>query len=102
MPGAPRRCPGRNFCVTWTYEIDPAAARSLKKLGPSATHKIINFLGKRIHGSIEPRAYGKPLVGGLKGFWRYRVEDFRIICRIEDHRVIVTVVAIGHRSTIYD
>ncbi len=86
----------------WTYEIDPAAARSLKKLGPSVTRKIVGFLEKRIHGAADPRAYGKPLVGGLKGLWRYRVEDYRIICRLEDHRVIVTVIAVGHRSTIYD
>jgi mRNA interferase RelE/StbE len=88
--------------VVWSYTIEPRADRELKRLGPAATAKIVGFLEKRIHGTRDPRAFGKPLSGSLHGLWRYRVEDYRIICRIEDHRVIVTVVAVGHRSSVYD
>jgi mRNA interferase RelE/StbE len=47
-------------------------------------------------------AFGKALRGDLKGFWRYRVKDYRILCRIEEHRVVVIVIAVGHRSSIYE
>lgn len=88
--------------MSWGYELAPTATRQLKKLGPSAAAKVFGFLDKRIKGTRDPRAFGKPLSGDLHGLWRYRVEDFRIICRIEDHRVIVTVVTVGHRSDVYD
>jgi mRNA interferase RelE/StbE len=34
--------------------------------------------------------------------WRYRIEDYRLICRLEDDRVIVLVLEIGHRSDVYE
>jgi len=45
---------------------------------------------------------GKPLIGKKAGLWRYRVGDHRIVCRIEDARVVVLVIAVGHRSKVYD
>jgi mRNA interferase RelE/StbE len=88
--------------VSWVYEITPDAARQLRDLGPSAAAEIKRFLEKRIKGSADPTAFGKALRGDLKNFWRYRVQDYRILCRIEHHRVVVLVVAVGHRSTVYD
>lgn len=88
--------------MPWEFEISPAALRHLAKVGPSTADQIISFLEKRIRGSADPTAFGKALRGDLKGFWRYRVKDYRILCRIEARRVVVIVVAVGHRSTVYD
>ena len=33
--------------------------------------------------------------------WRYRVGDYRLVCRIEDRRVVVLVLAIAHREKAY-
>jgi mRNA interferase RelE/StbE len=49
----------------------------------------------------NPRRVGKALDGKLKGFWRYRIGIYRILCRIEDERLRVVVVAVGHRDHIY-
>jgi mRNA interferase RelE/StbE len=38
---------------------------------------------------------------GLRGFWRYKIGSYRIMCRIEDERFAVVVVAVGHRDHIY-
>ena len=51
--------------------------------------------------SQAPRASGHALVGEWTGHWRYRVGDWRVIARIEDARVIVVVVTVGHRSGVY-
>lgn len=88
--------------MRWAYEIVPEAARQLRDHGPSAATEIKHFLETRIKGSVNPTAFGKALLGDLKGFWRYRVKDYRILCRIEARRVVVIVVAVGHRSTVYD
>lgn len=50
----------------------------------------------------NPRSTGKALQGAEFGeFWRYRVGDYRIICRLEDHRLVVLVVAVAHRRDAY-
>ncbi|MDP1674166.1 MAG: type II toxin-antitoxin system RelE/ParE family toxin [Burkholderiales bacterium] len=33
--------------------------------------------------------------------WRYRIGDFRVICEIQDQRLVVYALSIGHRREIY-
>lgn len=49
----------------------------------------------------DPRSVGRPLLGELTGFWRYRVGDYRVICDVRDEALIVLVVDVGHRREIY-
>lgn len=89
--------------MSWDYRIDDLAVRELRNLGPSAAARtIIDFLDKRIKGCTEPRAFGKPLRGGLHGLWRYRVQDYRLICELNDGECVVILVKAGHRSSVYD
>lgn len=88
--------------MLWAYEFTAEAQRQLRDLGPSAAADIKHFIDKRIKGAAAPTAFGKALRGDLKGFWRYRVKDYRILCRLEAQRVVVIVVAVGHRSKTYD
>jgi mRNA interferase RelE/StbE len=37
----------------------------------------------------------------LGEFWKYREGDYRPICKIEDDRLIVLVLRVGHRKEIY-
>jgi mRNA interferase RelE/StbE len=55
----------------------------------------------RIASSGDPKRLGKALRHSQKGLWRYRVRDYRIICEIQQERVVVLVVAVGHRSKVY-
>ena len=59
-------------------------------------------MDQRIAASEDPRNFGKPLRASKFGLWRYRVRDYRIICELQDKRLVVLVVAIGHRSTVYE
>ena len=59
-------------------------------------------MDNRIAGAHNPRNFGKALRHDKFGLWRYRVRDFRVICELDNDRNIVTVQAIGHRSTIYE
>jgi mRNA interferase RelE/StbE len=54
-----------------------------------------------VKGCADPRAFGKQLRGSLRAYWRYRVKDYRIICDIQDNRLVVLVVHVAHRSTAY-
>ncbi|OGX08712.1 MAG: hypothetical protein A2Z88_01825 [Omnitrophica WOR_2 bacterium GWA2_47_8] len=57
---------------------------------------ILSVIQKKL--SVDPRAYGKPLTGPFVGYWRLRVEDYRVIYRIIQDRVIVSVIKVGIRK----
>jgi len=88
--------------VPWDFEISPPAIRHLADIGPSAAEDILSFLEKRVRGTADPTAFGKALRGDLKGYRRYRVMDYRILCRIEHHRLVVVVISVGYRSGVYE
>jgi mRNA interferase RelE/StbE len=85
----------------WRVEFDRAAVRDLRKLGVDAERRILRYLRERISASDDPRRFGHALTGDLKGLWRYRIDDYRIVAAIEDDRCVVLVVAVGHRREIY-
>jgi mRNA interferase RelE/StbE len=64
--------------------------------------KLIKKWQGEIESLADPRSRGKSLSGEFKGLWRYRVENYRIICDIQDDKLIVLVLKVGHRSEVYD
>jgi len=86
----------------WRIEFDSEAARDLRKLGTVGVRAIVSYLRKRIATTEDPRRFGKPLTGDLKGLWRYRVGSYRIVAAIEDDRFVVLVVTVGPRREVYD
>lgn len=85
----------------WTIEWDIKATKDVKKCDRQTRQQIVNYLESRIATEFDPRRFGKALSGDKSGLWRYRVGDYRVICKIEDEQVIVLVVTIGHRRDIY-
>ena len=59
------------------------------------------WIEKHLVGCDDPRASGKQLTANRKGQWRYRIGDYRLICAIEDDRLIIVALSIGHRSIVY-
>ena len=83
-------------------EWDERAIKDAKKLGINASQEIVTYLKKRIAAKGDPRRFSEALVGEKSGLWRYKVRDYRVICRIEDNRLIVLVLALGQRKEVYD
>jgi mRNA interferase RelE/StbE len=86
----------------WRVEFDRDAARDLRKLGAVAERVILRYLRERIATAEDPRRFGKSLTGDLKGLWRYRVGNYRMVASIEDDRFVVLIVTVGHRRDVYD
>ena len=85
----------------YTLVYSKEALKDLKKLDNSVSRVIYAWLKKNIDGCSDPRIHGKGLTANRSGQWRYRVGNYRIICKIEDDKVIVLVLTIGHRSVVY-
>lgn len=85
--------------MAWKVDFTPAAEKDLAKLGKEEAREIRRFLRKRVEPN--PRAFGGNLKGQLREFWRWRVGDYRILAKIEDERLLVLVIQIGHRRKIY-
>lgn len=88
--------------MAWTIEYRQPVRKSLERLDPVSRKRIRKFLEERVAGLDDPRQIADRLQGSELGqFWRYRVGDYRIICDIQDGKLIVLVVEIGHRSSVY-
>jgi mRNA interferase RelE/StbE len=88
--------------LAWIVEYDPEVERDLRKLDPSIQREILDYMESRIATESDPRRFGKPLRHSKYGLWRYRVGDYRIICEIQARRLVVLVVAVGHRRSVYE
>jgi mRNA interferase RelE/StbE len=87
--------------LAWTVEIADAAERQLRKLDPQVCKRILDWLDDRIEGCKNPRHFGEALKGAKAGLWRYRIGDYRVICDIQDGRLVVLALAVGHRRDVY-
>lgn len=88
--------------MAWTIEFTDTALRQLEKLDKNVGRRIWKFLHGRIAPTVNPRSIGEALHGERLGeFWKYRVGDYRLITKIEDDRLVVLIIRIGHRREIY-
>lgn len=88
--------------MPWIIEWDVRAKKELEKLDRSIQINLINYLETRIALSDDPTCFGKALMYDKKGWWRYRVEDHRIICKISHENKSIKILAIGNRKEIYN
>jgi mRNA interferase RelE/StbE len=88
--------------LTWQIEFDELAKKELTKLDRRTAQRLLDFLKDKLLSRKDPRSMGQALRGSKLGeFWKYRVEDYRIIVSIEDDKMIVLVLRVGNRREIY-
>jgi len=88
--------------MAYSVELSAEVDRELDKLDVQRSKRILKFLHARVAKLDDPRSIGEALHGSRLGeFWKYRVGDYRLICKIEDHRLVVLVLRIGDRKEIY-
>ena len=88
--------------MTYKVVYSKTAVKQFKKMDRSIAAFILSFIEEKLVDCENPRAYGKALQGSLSEIWRYRVGDYRILAKIEDQLLVITVVEIGHRKSIYE
>ncbi len=88
--------------MAWQIEFDPDALKDLRKIDKSIQIRLVGFLRTRVSSLTNPRDIGEALSGQRLGnYWKYRVGDWRIICDIQDQKILVRVLRIGNRREVY-
>lgn len=88
--------------MAYNVELSAEVDRELGKLDALQAKRILKFLHERVAKLDDPRSIGGALHGSRLGeFWKYRAGDYRLICKIEDDRLVVLVLRVGHRKQIY-
>lgn len=86
-----------------SYRVETTARfdKEFKKLDHYTQRIVKSWIEKNLINCEDPRAHGKGLTANRSGQWRYRIGDYRMICLIEDNRLVILALTIGHRSNIY-
>jgi mRNA interferase RelE/StbE len=85
----------------WRLEFSKRADKQLSKMDKSSSRVIVAWLMKHIDGCDNPRVHGKGLTENHSGEWCYRIGDYRVLCDIQDTRLVVLAFNVEHRGTVY-
>lgn len=84
--------------MSYLVEVLPKAQKELDIL----PIKFRNQIERKIESlAINPRPSGIKAMKGKKGLFRLRVGDYRVIYKIENQLLIITIIEVGHRKEIY-
>lgn len=85
----------------YEVELSERFKREFRKLD-KYTQKIIRaWINKNLVDCENPPQHGKELVSNRSGQWRYRIGDYRLICEIEDDKLVILALSVGHRRNVY-
>jgi len=84
--------------VSFTLRYHPdVKAKDLPVINAKMKSRIRNAIERRL--TTEPHQYGIPLRKTLRGYWKLRIGDYRIVFKIVGEEV--WILAIIHRKKVY-
>ena len=88
--------------MKYKVEFTERALKQLKKMDRHTAALILGWIRKNLEGCENPRQHGKGLTADKSGQWRYRIGDYRLLAEIEDDRIVILILNVGHRRDIYN
>jgi mRNA interferase RelE/StbE len=83
----------------YTVEFTATARRDLHRLPPRVLSAVIEFAFADL--AREPRRVGKPLRRELSGIFSARRGPYRVLYRVDDEHLVVSVLRVDHRANVY-
>ena len=88
--------------MVWRIDISETAEKQLANLDRPVAQRIRSFSRERVAMLDDPRSIGEALKGSeLSEFWKYRIGDWRLICKIRDQQILIAVLSLGNRREVY-
>ncbi|MCR4703649.1 MAG: type II toxin-antitoxin system RelE/ParE family toxin [Saccharofermentans sp.] len=88
--------------MKYTLVITDDFEKQFRKLDRSVQVIVAKWIKKHLENCDDPKASGKALTANLKGYWRYRIGDYRLLVEIKDDELVIVAISIAHRSEIYN
>ena len=88
--------------MTYHVEFSKSALKEFKKMDRGTAAMILGWVRKNLEGCENPRQHGKGLTANRSGQWRYRIGEYRLIAEIQEDRIVILILHIGHRSEVYN
>lgn len=85
----------------WEVVYSERAVKELRKLDKHTAKLIMAWIEKNLIGCTDPRAHGKGLTA-RSGQWRYRIGDYRLLAEIQDDKLVILALSVGHRRDVYE
>lgn len=87
-----------------SYSIETTARfdKEFKKLDRYTQRMIKGWIDRNLVDTDDPRRHGKGLTANRSGQWRYRIGDYRLICQIDDGKLVILALSVGHRREVYE
>lgn len=82
----------------YRIEVSATAERQLRKLARADQLRIVKAIRALAH---EPRPRGCRRLSGYDDVYRIRTGVFRILYSVEDARLLVILLKVGHRKDVY-
>jgi mRNA interferase RelE/StbE len=83
----------------YSVRLKASAAREIEQIEPKKVRRqVVNRIGAL---SEDPRPPGCEKLSGQSNRYRVRQGAYRIVYAVEDDVLVVFVVKVGHRSTVY-
>lgn len=86
--------------MSYEIRVHPRVKQDVSRLDPPVWKRVKDRLQDRL--SRRPEYFGQPLRGTLKGLWKFRVGDYRVVYRIDESESVLRVLAVAHRKNAYD
>ncbi len=87
--------------MIYNVEFTSRFEKEFKKLDRYTQRMLKAWIEKNLVACDNPRQYGKGLTANRSGQWRYRIGDYRLICQIEDDKLVILALSVGHRRDVY-
>lgn len=99
--------PLQPFGVNWMqkkYEVELSVRfqKEFRKLDRYTQKIIRGWINKNLVDTADPRQQGKGLTANRSGQWRYRIGDYRLLCHIDDGKLVILALSVGRRRKVYE
>ena len=85
----------------YRVEVSERFKKEFRKLDKYTQKMLRAWINKNLVNCMNPRQHGKGLTANRSGQWRYRIGDYRLICEINDNKLVILALTVGHRREIY-
>jgi mRNA interferase RelE/StbE len=84
---------------SYSVEWKNSAVRELKRLDRAVIRRLVELVESL---AAEPRPAGCKKLAGTEHTYRVRSGDYRVVYNVQDRKLVVEVIRVGHRSKIYN